>query len=334
LPICNAITCPANSIANSNDGCLDSLDECRCVNGFVKDQAGNCGPPAPVCTQITCPVNTIANSNDGCLDSLDECRCVNGFVKNQARNCEPVQLAPVCQVGQDCWYDQQCAFNTHYKTCLGKKYSRAQCYDHYKTQCDGRTYYSRQLKEVEGGSRVLAGDHAECMAGDYNMFLVMKGAHMSGLATPVEEGSACPNVVFHSSVEMEGGMAKSILTIEQDGVAEIGEEEKLHLGTESLASIVAAFESADASKKGEKAYDAVTNNCVVLLRNMADPLNIPVDKRMIGFVSKRLLAESADHMVDLMKKSPAFSTIVGSGGRFLKGIGAEEIVSKVIQLYV
>jgi hypothetical protein len=245
-----------------------------------------------------------------------------------------VPTAPVCTVGQDCWYDQQCAFNTHYKTCLGKKYTRAQCYGHYKHQCDGRTYYSRHLKEVEGGSRVLAGDHAECMAGDYNMFLVMKGAHMSGLATPVEENLACPNVVFHSSVEIEGAMTKSILTIEQDGVADISEDEKLHLGTESLASIVAAFEGADVSKKGEKAYDAVTNNCVVLLRNMADPLNIPVDKRMIGFVSKRLLAESADHMVDMMKKSPAFSSIVGSGGRFLKGIGAEEIVSKVIQIYV
>ena len=239
-----------------------------------------------------------------------------------------------CNPYSTCWYDQQCAYNSHYHTCINKKYSAAQCYNHYRSGCDGKTHYRRHLQAVEGGSRALAEDHAECMAGDYNMFLVMKGAHMTGLATPVKEDSACPNVVFHSNVEIDGGMTKSIMTIEQEGVAEIGEDEKLHLGTESLASIVAAFDSADVSKQGEKAYDAVTNNCVVLLRNMADPLDIPVDKRMISFVSKRLLAESADHMVEMMKKSPAISSVVGSGGRFLKGVGAEEIVSKVIALYV
>lgn len=225
-----------------------------------------------------------------------------------------------------------CANNQHYKKCRSH-YSAGQCYNHYRHQCDGVTYYSRRyLSEVES-TRALTEDHGECMADQYDMFLVMKGAHMTGLATPVDMESPCPRVVFHSNVEIEGGMTKSIMTIEQEGVSAIGEDEKLHLGVESLSSIVSAFENADVSK-GEKAYDAVTNNCVVLLRNMADPLNIPVDKRMIGFVSKRLLAEPADHMIDLMKQSPALSAVVGNGGRFLKGVGAEEIVAKVIELYV
>jgi hypothetical protein len=106
------------------------------------------------------------------------------------------------------------------------------------------------------------------------------------------------------------------------------------LGTQSLKSIVSAFDNAEVSKKGGKAYDAATNNCVVLLRNMADPLDIVVDQRMLNFVSKRLLAESGEHVVEMMKQSSALSSIIGVGGRFLKGVGAEEIVAQVIALYV
>jgi hypothetical protein len=226
-----------------------------------------------------------------------------------------------------------CQYNSHYKKCISK-YTAGQCFRHYRGQCDGVTYYSRRHLTAVESTRALVEDHSECMADQYDMFLVMKGAHMTGLATPSATESLCPNVVFHSNVEIEGGMTKSVMTMEQEGVSKIGADEKLHLGVESLSSIVAAFDRADVSKKGEKAYDAVTNNCVVLLRNMADPLNIPVDQRMIGFVSKRLLAESADHMIDLMKQSPALSAVVGTGGRFLKGVGAEEIVAKVIALYV
>jgi len=222
---------------------------------------------------------------------------------------------------------------------MGKKekYSSEQCYGHYQAYCSKEPQYHRALKEVD--TRELLAEHGDCSDVSYNMFLVMEGAHMTGLATPAgeEENTSCPNVVFHANVDMDKSMTKVAMTATTEIVNEAGDETKLHLGERPLARIVEAFESADVNKAGQKnnkLYDALTNNCVALLRNMADPLEIPVDKRMIDFVSHRLLAESGSHIVDMMKDSPALSAVVGSGGRFLKGVGAETIVSKVIELYV
>jgi hypothetical protein len=177
-----------------------------------------------------------------------------------------------------------------------------------------------------------------CSAVNYDMYLVMEGAHMVGLATPVaEENNAnhCPNMVFHSTVSpFDKKLVKVAMTVEVDAVTETAEDVKLHLGRRPLARIIDAFESADVSKGGDKAYDAITNNCVVLLRNMADPLDIPVDNRIISFITQRLLSEKSGPMIELMKKSRTLSTLWEYGGRFLTEVNAEEMVAKVIELYV
>jgi hypothetical protein len=194
---------------------------------------------------------------------------------------------------------------------------------------------SRTLQAVDTTHTVEQQD--ACSAVNYDMFLVMDGAHMVGLATPVEEENAnhCPMMVFHSTVSpVDKKLIKVTMTVEADAVAETAEDTKLHLGSRPLARIVDAFESAEVSKGGIKTYDAITNNCAVLLRNMCDPLDIPVDNRMISFVTKRLMSEKGGHMIEIMKKSRTLSALWEYGNRFLTEVNAEDMVAKVIALYV
>jgi hypothetical protein len=195
----------------------------------------------------------------------------------------------------------------------------------------------RTLQVVDNTRNHTVEQQEACWAVNYDMFLVMDGAHMVGLATPVEEennSNHCPMMVFHSTVSpLDKKLVKVAMTVEVDAVTETAEDAKLHLGRRHLARIVDAFESADVSKGGDKAYDAITNNCVVLLRNMADPLDIPVDNRMISFITQRLLSEKSGPMIELMKKSRTLSTLWDYGNRFLTDVNAEELVAKVIELY-
>jgi hypothetical protein len=67
---------------------------------------------------------------------------------------------------------------------------------------------------------------------------------------------------------------------------------------------------------------------------MAGALELPVDDRMVGFVSKRLLSNTADHIFESIAKSPALNTLFQGGKRFLKGVSKEDMLAKLIKLYV
>ncbi len=127
-------------------------------------------------------------------------------------------------------------------------------------------------------------------------------------------------------------MTKIILHAEPEDLDEVKEDAMLPLGFESLSAIVEAFENASVGKSGTL-YDAFSNNCVAMLRNMAEPLDIAVDDRMISFVSRKLLEGSSEHMFEMMKESPALNTILNGGRRLMQHMSDEDLLSKVIMLY-
>jgi hypothetical protein len=162
------------------------------------------------------------------------------------------------------------------------------------------------------------------------------GAHFAGLATP-KDGSTnknCPSMAFHAQVDEDSHqLQKSAVVVPIDDVLELDDEDKLYLGSNALVEIFHAFEAAPASRDGVL-YDVIGNNCVVLLRNMADHLDITVDQRIVGFVTNKLTGRGSAHVVDMMRKSPTLRTLYAGSRRMLGGVSSEDLVAKVIQLYV
>jgi hypothetical protein len=223
--------------------------------------------------------------------------------------------------------------SSKYQQCLDAGYAKDACKKNYGNL--------RRLREVNTQHLIVDAQSANCTDADYGMFLVSRGAHFAFLATPVGEGGGgggayCPSVVFHAEPRGAGAELKKIaLHAEPEDVAEVADEDKLHLGAAALERIVEAFKMAPVGRDGVL-YDAISNNCIALLRNMADPLDIPVDERMIGFVSRKLLDGPNDHMFEMMKNSPALAAIMSHGGarRLLGKLSKEELLAKVIKLYV
>ena len=81
-----------------------------------------------------------------------------------------------------------------------------------------------------------------------------------------------------------------------------------------------------------------------MLRNMADPLDIPLKENedLIQFVTKRLLSDTADHMFQMMENSPTLQMLYDGSNRLLKAMGSkssstfnkEDVVAKLVQLYL
>jgi hypothetical protein len=165
------------------------------------------------------------------------------------------------------------------------------------------------------------------------MYLVAHGAHFAGLATPRDASQNCTSIAFHAQVDESSQLRKVAVEVHQHDLVALEEGHKLHLGSRSLVEIVDAFDAASVNKEGVL-YDAVSNNCVALLRNMADDLDIAVDKRMIGFITKKLTSGASDHVVGMMKESPALSKLYEGSRRWLNVVSTEDLVAHVIQLYV
>jgi hypothetical protein len=177
----------------------------------------------------------------------------------------------------------------------------------------------------------------ECTDEDYDMYLVVaQGAHFAGLATPQHGGSGlnCPSLVFHAQALGRAHLTKAAHHVDADQVAALEEGHKLYLGIRTLGQIVEAYEAAPVSKDGAL-YDAISNNCVVLLRNMADRLDLVVDARIVAFVTRHLTGRASAHVVDLMKASPALHSLYQGGRRLWSGSdNTEDLIAKVVQLYV
>lgn len=233
----------------------------------------------------------------------------------------------------------------HFSATTATKYKKCRSYGYSDSYCKGATNdkeddkeddkddYDRVRRLQRVDARQLVATNDECADAAYDMHLVVKGAHFAGLATPIDN-TECPSLLFHADSSADGEvMEKIALRASAEHVATVGEDSKLHLGVSPLNNIVEAFEGADVGRDGIM-YDAISNNCVAMLRNMADPLNIPVDDRMVGFVSKKLLDGSAEHMFEMMKKSPMFTEMFNGGRRLMANISKEDMLSKIIKLYV
>lgn len=214
----------------------------------------------------------------------------------------------------------------------GTKYNECVAAGHQCDQCIPHFGKRERRSLVEINARQLVETDSECSNENYDMFLVVTGAHFAGLATP-KDSNNCPSVVFHAEAFADSHLKKIALQVHQDDVVALKDEHKLHLGTKRLVQIVDAFESAPVSKKGAL-YDAISNNCVVMLRNMADPLDIPVDERMLGFITKKLTSSASEHIIAMMKGSPTLNTLYEGSRRMLKDISVEDLLAKVIKLYV
>ena len=206
--------------------------------------------------------------------------------------------------------------------------------------------YRRRTLTVSSPDSV-ASNHTECLDVDYDMYLVIEGAHFAGLATPSIETSEmyCPPVVLHSKSETNEPMEKLIVVASNHDVEQMDEETKYFLGSRPLASIVNAFDAAQVGLNGATTYNPITNNCVAMLRNMADPLDIPLkdNEGLIQFVTNRLLSDSADHMFEIIEQSPTLKMLYDGSNRLLKAIGSgtsssginkEDVVAKLVQLYL
>ena len=81
-----------------------------------------------------------------------------------------------------------------------------------------------------------------------------------------------------------------------------------------------------------------------MLRNMADPLDIPLKENegLVQFITARLLSDSANHMFEIMEQSPTLKMLYDGSNRLLKAIGSgarssinkEDVVAKLIKLYL
>jgi hypothetical protein len=80
----------------------------------------------------------------------------------------------------------------------------------------------RTLQAVDTTHTQVEQQQEVCAAVNYDMFLVMDGAHMAYLATPAEEENAndCPLMVFHSTVSpVDKKLVKVAMTVEADAMA-------------------------------------------------------------------------------------------------------------------
>jgi Peroxidase len=210
-------------------------------------------------------------------------------------------------------------------------------------RCEKYGYRRRSLTVLS--PEIVTTDHAECLDANYDMYLVIEGAHFAGLATPsanYTSSNYCPPFVFHSKSELNGPMEKLIVVAAYDDIEKMDKETRYYLGSRPLASIVNAFDAANVGLNGATTYNPITNNCVSMLRNMADPLDIPLKENegLVQFITARLLSDSANHMFEIMEQSPTLKMLYDGSNRLLKAIGSgegmnkEDVVAKLIKLYL
>lgn len=200
-------------------------------------------------------------------------------------------------------------------------------------RCEEFGYRRRRL--LTSSSSDMATHPANCTKLAYDMHLIVEGAHFAGLVTPKDTDHACPPVLLHSATTKDTNEPQKVFSIPSIwDVAGIDEDAKHYVGTRPLEAILAAFESVDVSLNGQKFYDPVTNNCVALMRNMADPLDVEIDDSLLQFIVRNLMKDSADHIFDAIADSPTLSALYNGGKRLLKGTNKEEILAKLIKYYV
>ena len=120
--------------------------------------------------------------------------------------------------------------------------------------------------------------------------LVHAQPHAFFISIPLKEETTCPSLLLHADFvdpEKKETLEKSVHTIEDSTLfaCDMKVVETIPVGQYSLQEIAEAFHKADDGN--DKPYDAVTNNCGVLLMNMGKSLGVDYysHPELIGYVS-------------------------------------------------
>lgn len=162
----------------------------------------------------------------------------------------------------------------------------------------------------------------KCRDLNYDISLIVT-SHLYVVASPSQSEDptsaiGCPFLVTHahfSNTEEasinseEAGSEVKVATKEllvwynkEQGEAQfLGEgtwrDKSYFVGQHPLHELAAAYEAVDAT--GE--YDVVTNNCAHYILRLSQQMGISVDAKMTSFVTHRLMAESSNKMMTLMR---------------------------------
>ena len=194
----------------------------------------------------------------------------------------------------------------------------------------------RKLKEKS--DLTFAGNEDEyqefvdaCGEHDYEVSLYVGDTHFSGIAVPASNdiSAACPSfVAAHVVFDEDEPATKELLGWynKAEGMAHFPKE-SAPIGTFKAKDIARAFETAEPSGTGS--YELLTNNCANFLINMANVLSVKVDSTITAYVTRRLLEDSGNALVDKIKESAYFLSY--SDGRHLRGdIHDKELVQLVV----
>lgn len=90
---CEPIVCPENSCFIVGNNCLDSMNDCLCIDGYTMQDdvcvsnAGFCLSTQyhfalDDCEPISCPTGSCVDPDEACVDDIAKCICQGGFTMN------------------------------------------------------------------------------------------------------------------------------------------------------------------------------------------------------------------------------------------------------------
>jgi len=112
-------------------------------------------------------------------------------------------------------------------------------------RCEEYGYRRRRL--LTSSPERLANHPSNCTSLEYDMYLIVEGAHFAGLATPKDDGDHdCPPVLLHSATSKETNEVQKAFSLPSYwDINGMDPESKIHVGSRPLDVILGAFESVD-----------------------------------------------------------------------------------------
>ena len=143
--------------------------------------------------------------------------------------------------------------------------------------------------------------HSDCLDVLYDMHLVIDGVHFAMVVIPAVDADRtadtlfCPPLMIHSVYDDTNGMPyemEKVMVVFPSDIESMNDELTFHLGIRSLDQILQSYETVNVGYDNSAShiiYHPLTNNCVALLQNMAQSLNIPLrDNRSLQeFITNR-----------------------------------------------
>ena len=158
-------------------------------------------------------------------------------------------------------------------------------------------------QEKEHGSFTDVDTISRCFDEKYELKLVVHAhVHPFFVSIPMDDETKCPSLLLHADFVdpmTKDTMEKTVHAIIDSKVLEhdMALVETISIGNYSLKEIADAFHNADDGN--DKPYDSVTNNCGILLINMAKYLGVDYysNLQLIGYVQRRILNENGPNMM-------------------------------------